>query len=229
MSGHREDQPTTVARIGVLGGTFDPVHVGHIELARAARRELGLDRVLVIPAARPPHKLGVELAPAADRLAMVELAVAGEEGLIASPIEVGRSGPSWTIDTLMALRDEAEAVGQPAQLTLILSADAFAGLPTWHEPERIVRMARIAVAPRPGHPPPAPDALPPDLRAAASEITILDGPNVDVSATDIRRRVADGLSIDGLVPAAVARYIEEHHLYQHPAPTPSEPANEEAT
>lgn len=220
---------TGIARVGLLGGTFDPVHVGHLEVARAARRELSLDEVLVVPAGRPPHKLGVELAPAADRLAMVELAVAGEEGLVASPIEIGRAGPSWTVDTLVALQDEAEAVGRRVELTLILSADAFAGLATWHEPQRIVRMAQIAVSPRPGHALPMPDALPPELRAAARGIVILRGPNIDVSATDIRRRVAEGLPIDGLVPPAVARYIEEHDLYRQPSPTPSPPAVEDAT
>jgi nicotinate-nucleotide adenylyltransferase len=209
--------PVRVARIGVLGGTFDPIHVGHVAVAQAARRELGLDVVLVIPAARPPHKVGVPMAPAADRLAMVELAVAGEVGLSASRIEIDRAGPSWTIDTLAGIAEAARLAGHDAELTLILSADAFAGLPAWHEPDRLLQAARIAVAPRPGHAPPSLDALPPDLRALATATVFLAGPNMDVSATEIRRRVAAGLSIEGLVAPPVARYIEEHHLYRQPS------------
>jgi len=205
-----------VARLGVLGGTFDPIHVGHVAVAQAARRELGLDRVLVIPASTPPHKVGLVMAPAADRLAMVELAVADEVGLEASRIEIDRPGPSWTVDTLTSLVDEARASGRDVALTLVLSADAFAGLPDWHDTERILGLARIAVAPRPGHAPPSLDSLPAHLRALAAGSAILDGPNVDVSATDIRRRVAAGLPIDGLVAPAVARYIEVHHLYRQP-------------
>jgi len=205
-----------VAQLGVLGGTFDPIHAGHVAVARAARRELGLDNVLVVPAATPPHKVGLAMAPAADRLAMVELAVASEYGLVASRIEIDRPGPSWTVDTLTALLDDARAAGRDVALTLVLSADAFARLPDWHDTERILGLARIAVAPRPGHAPPSLDALPAHLRALAGGTVILTGPNVDVSATDIRRRVAAGLPIDGLVAPAVARYIEVHHLYRQP-------------
>jgi nicotinate-nucleotide adenylyltransferase len=208
---------TDAAQVGVLGGTFDPIHVGHLAVARAARRELGLDEVLVVPAANPPHKLGVPMAPADDRLAMVELAAAGEPGIAASRIELDRPGPSWTVDTLAALLDDARAAGRDVALTLILSADAFAGLPTWHEPARLLRLARVAVAPRPGHALPSLDGLPADLRDLAGSTVFLEGPNLDVSATDIRRRVAAGLPIDGLVAPPVARYIEAHHLYRQPA------------
>jgi nicotinate-nucleotide adenylyltransferase len=216
---------TRTAHVGVLGGTFDPIHVGHVAVARAARDELGLDEVLVIPAARPPHKVGVSMASAADRMAMVELALADEPGLRASRIEVDRAGPSWTVDTLEAL-DAGGGTGSAVELTLILSADAFAGLPNWHDPERILRLARVAVAPRPGHRAPSADELSAELRELAVAIVVLDGPNIDVSATDIRRRVAAGLPIDGLVAPAVARYIEEHHLYRQPG-LDSRPASSE--
>jgi nicotinate-nucleotide adenylyltransferase len=209
--------PVATGRVGILGGTFDPIHVGHVAVARAARDELGLDEVLVVPAGMPPHKIGLPMAPAADRLAMVELAVAGEERLRASRVELDRPGPSWTIDTLTELRDAAWAAGDELEPTLILSADAFAGLPSWHEPERLVRLARIAVAPRPGTAAPTIEALPAALRREAAGITILAGPNVDVSATDIRRRIAAGLPIDGLVAPPVAVYIEAHHLYRQPS------------
>ena len=220
---------TRTARVGVLGGTFDPIHVGHVGVAQAARGELRLDEVLVIPAARPPHKIGVSMAPAADRMAMVELAVAAEPGLSASRIEVDRAGPSWTVDTLESLLSAAADAGSTVELTLILSADAFAGLPTWHEPERILRLARVAVAPRPGHRAPSVDDVPRELRALAVGIVILSGPNVDVSATDIRRRIAAGLPIDGLVAPAVARYIKEHHLYRQPGLDRGPATSEDAT
>jgi nicotinate-nucleotide adenylyltransferase len=217
------DLTAGIARVGMLGGTFDPIHVAHVAVAHAARRELDLDEVLVIPAGQPPHKLDVAMAPAADRLAMVELALGGEDGLRASRIEIDRAGPSWTIDTVTALHEAAAADGRDLDLTMILSADAFAGLPSWHEPARLLRLIRVAVAPRPGTAAPSLDALPADLRDAAMGITILRGPNLDVSATDIRRRVAAGLPIGGLVAPAVARYIEEHHLYRQP------PTSEDAT
>jgi nicotinate-nucleotide adenylyltransferase len=201
----------------MLGGTFDPVHVAHVAVAQAARGELGLDEVLLVPAGLPPHKLGLTMSPAADRFAMVELAVAGEEGLSASRIEIDRPGPSWTVDTVTGLLDAARSQGRAIDLTIILSADAFADLPKWHEPDRLLRLARIAVAPRPGQRPPSTATLPEELRGAATGITILGGPNLDVSSTDIRRRVAEGRPIEGLVAPAVARYIEAHHLYRQPS------------
>jgi nicotinate-nucleotide adenylyltransferase len=214
-------RPAATRRLGVLGGTFDPVHVGHVAVARAARDELGLDQVLLVPAGMPPHKIGVPMAPAADRLAMVELAVDGEDRLRASRVEIDRQGPSWTVDTVTGLLEAARAAGRDDELTLILSADAFAGLPAWHEPEHLLRLARVAVAPRPGTGAPSLDALPAELRAVAAGITILRGPNLDISATEIRRRVAAGLPIDGLVAPRVAAYIEAHHLYRQPDQPPN--------
>jgi nicotinate-nucleotide adenylyltransferase len=201
----------------MLGGTFDPIHVGHLALARSAQEQLGLDRVIVVPAGRPPHKRDQPITPAEDRLAMVELAVAGEPGIDVSRIEIDRPGPSFTIDTAEALLGEGAAAGRPIELTIILSAESFAELPTWHEPDRLLRLARIAVAPRPGHPAPTPDRLDPRLSAYADRFDVLDGPHLDVSATDIRRRVAADQSIVGLVPPSVAAYIEAHHLYHAPS------------
>jgi len=214
LPGEEARVPAGIARIGMLGGTFDPIHVAHVAVAQAARRELDLDEVVVIPAGQPPHKLGVEMAPAADRLRMVELALAKEKGLVSSRIEIDRAGPSWTIDTAVALHEAARAEGLDLDLTMILSADAFASLPAWHEPERLLRMVRVAVAPRPGTAAPSLESLPSALLDAAIGITILRGPNLDVSATEIRRRVAAGRSIERFVAPAVARYIKEHHLYR---------------
>jgi len=205
-----------VATVGMLGGTFDPIHFGHLSLARSARQQLGLERILVVPAGRPPHKQGLPITPAEHRLAMVELAIAGEPGLAVSRIEIDRAGPSFTIDTATALIAAAASAGDPIELTIILSAETFADLPTWHEPDRLLRIARIAVAPRAGHPAPSADWLDARLPGFADRVDVLDGPHLDVSASDIRDRVAAGRAIAGLVPPPVAAYIEAHDLYRNP-------------
>jgi nicotinate-nucleotide adenylyltransferase len=206
-----------IAKVGMLGGTFDPIHAGHLALARSAREQLGLERILVVPAGRPPHKLRRTITPPEDRLAMVELAIAGEAGLVASRIEIDRAGPSFTIDTAAELVAGAAREARPIELTIILSAESFADLPSWHEPDALLRVARIAVAPRPGHPAPTPEWLDVRLPGFADRIDVLDGPHLDVSASDIRARIAAGRSIGGLVPAPVAAYIEAHHLYRRTA------------
>jgi nicotinate-nucleotide adenylyltransferase len=202
------------ATIGMLGGTFDPIHVGHLALAESARLELGLDEILFVPAGRPPHKRGHRITSARHRLAMVELATDGRPGFAVSRIEIDRAGPSYTIDTVEALLAKAAAADRPIELTVILSAESFTDLPTWHEPDRLLRLARIAVAPRPGHPAPAREHLMELLPGVSDRVVVLNGPHLDVSASAIRARVAAGLPIDGLVPPAVAAYIEAHALYR---------------
>lgn len=207
---------TGTAEIGMLGGTFDPIHAGHLALARVALDQLGLDRILFVPAGQPPHKRGRPITPAADRLAMVELAIAGEPRFRVSRMEIDRPGPSYTADTAEALVAGRESDDGPIGLTVILSAETFADLPSWHEPARLLRLARIAVAPRPGHPAPTPGWLAQRLPGFADRVVILEGPHLDISASDIRARVAAGSPIEGLVPSAVAAYIEAHHLYREP-------------
>lgn len=202
-------------RIGMLGGTFDPIHLGHLGLARAARDELGLDEIVFVPAARPPHKIGRPTTSAEDRLAMVELAIADEPAFRASRLEIDRPGPSYSADTVDELLSEAAAKAG-AELTLIVSADAFADFASWHEPERIARAARLAVAPRPGHPSPDVSASESRVAGLRGRVTVLRGADVEVSGSDIRRRVAAGKPIDGLVPRSVADYIERHQLYREP-------------
>jgi nicotinate-nucleotide adenylyltransferase len=133
--------------LGVFGGTFDPIHLAHLAVAESARDSLGLERVLFMPAGVPPHKPDQAISSGADRLAMVEAAIAGNPAFEASRIELDRPGPSYTVDTLEAL-----AVTDP-DLVLILSSEAYAGLPTWHEPRRVLELARLAIAPRDGCPP----------------------------------------------------------------------------
>jgi nicotinate-nucleotide adenylyltransferase len=202
--------------VGILGGTFDPIHLGHLALARVAETALGLAEMMFVPAGLPPHKLGLPISPAEDRLAMVKLALDGEPGFTVSRIEIDRPGPSYTIDTVEALLDEAAGAGRPIDPTLILSAESFADLPTWHNPARLLGLTRVAVAPRAGHPAPTTAWLDDRLPGLADRIVILDGPQLEISASDIRTRVAAGRPIDGLVPPAVAAYVKAHHLYSQP-------------
>jgi nicotinate-nucleotide adenylyltransferase len=199
----------------MLGGTFDPIHRGHLALAHAARTELGLDEIVFVPAGIPPHKIGRRISPSADRLAMVELAIAGEPGFTVSRVEIDRPGPSFTADTVEGML-EAAAADRPIEITVILSVDAFADLPTWRDPGRLVALARLAVAPRPGHASPDMAALGARVPGLAGRVSVLAGPNLDVSASDIRGRVGRGEPIGDLVPPAVAAYIQAHHLYREP-------------
>jgi nicotinate-nucleotide adenylyltransferase len=203
--------------IGVLGGTFDPFHLGHLALARAARDQLGLERVLVVPAAVPPHKPGRPISPADVRMAMVEAGIADEPRLEACRIELDRPGPSYTIDTLEDLVAAERAAGREPDVTLVLSADSFDGLPDWHEPERLLGLGRIAVAPRAGHPPDL-AAVERALPAARGRVTVLELPAIDVSASEIRRRAARDESLDGLVPPGVATLVRDNRLYRQPEP-----------
>jgi nicotinate-nucleotide adenylyltransferase len=220
--------------IGVLGGTFDPFHDGHLALARAARDQLGLERILVVPAAVPPHKLGQGISRAADRLAMVEAGIAGEPGLEISRIELDRPGPSYSVDTVAELVAAERAAGRDPDIAVILSAESFAGFADWHEPGRLLDLARIVVAPRAGHPVPDPATIDRLTAGRSDRVTVIDGPPVDVSASSIRRLAAAGQALDGLVPPGVARYIEAHRLYRQPQPheesSPvTEPANDTPT
>jgi nicotinate-nucleotide adenylyltransferase len=200
---------------GVFGGTFDPIHVAHLAVAEAARDTFGLRRVLFVPAAQPPHKPGRAITPVEHRLAMVEAAVVGNPAFEVSRIEVDRDGPSYTVDTLAALCD-----ADPRQrLALIVSADSYAELPTWHEPERILELAALIVAPRDGYAAPDPDFLARTYPAANAAVAFLSGPHIRLSASEIRAQAAAGRSVRYLVPDAVAAYIGDHGLYQDPGRT----------
>jgi nicotinate-nucleotide adenylyltransferase len=202
--------------VGVFGGTFDPIHIGHLAVAEEAAEAVGLERVLFVPAARPPHKPGIEFASADDRLAMVELAIADNPRFAASRLELDRPGPSYTADTLAALAGGPEVAGGTT-LSLILSADAFAGLPTWHEPRRVLSLARLVVVPRDGYEDASAGSLTawfPDLPDAATSAIFLDAPRLDLSASTLRARAAAGRSLRYLVPDAVRAHIEDHALYR---------------
>jgi len=208
----RPPAPVVPGSVGLLGGTFDPVHHGHLSIAEDARESLGLERVLWIPTSSPPHKPGRPVTPAADRLAMVQLAVAGNPAFELCDIEVRRGGPSYTVDTLAQLA--ALGIRDP---WFILSAEALAGLPEWQEPERVLELARLAVVPRDGFETLDPAWVAGRFPAQADRVTFLGGPLLPISGSVVRRRAAAGRSVRYLVPQAVAAYIADHRLYQEPA------------
>ncbi|MEO8252241.1 MAG: nicotinate-nucleotide adenylyltransferase [Chloroflexota bacterium] len=198
-------------RIGVLGGTFDPPHIGHLWLATLAADALGLGRVLLMPAARPPHKGGRLVSNVADRVMMTRLAITGDPGLDLSLVEMERPGPSYTVDSLVQLR---AGLGGDAGLVLIMAADSFAEIETWRQPDRLLELAEWAIGPRPGTQLPDREALRQRFGAGESRIHLLEGPSLDLSSSEIRRRVAAGRSIRYLVPRAVEELIVDRRLYR---------------
>jgi nicotinate-nucleotide adenylyltransferase len=211
-------QPRRKARarkVGILGGTFDPPHIGHLWLATLAADSLGLSHVLLMPAARPPHKTRRGISNAAERVMMTRLAISGDPGLDLSLVEMERPGPSYTVDSLAQLRTH---LGEEVGLVLIMASDSFAEVETWREPDRLLELAEWAIGPRPGTPLPDPGALRERFGAAAVRIHLLDGPSLDVSSSDIRARVAAGRPIRYLVPRAVEELITARGLYRRMRP-----------
>jgi nicotinate-nucleotide adenylyltransferase len=187
-----------------MGGTFDPIHLGHLRAAETAREELGLDRVSFVPARTPPHRPGPLSSPL-DRFAMVALATAGNPRFEASDLELRRDGPSYTVDTVIALREERPE----DEVVVIVGSDTFPEMATWKDPERLFALCTVAVVVRPGQ---AGEAAPaPRSRGRVEEVA---GPSLAVSSTEIRQRVREGRSIRYLVPEAVADYIAKQGLYR---------------
>jgi nicotinate-nucleotide adenylyltransferase len=187
-----------------MGGTFDPIHLGHLRAAESVREALRLDEVAFVPSGVPPHRPGPH-SSALDRYAMVSLATAGNRAFVACDAELRRQGASYTVDTVAALR--AERPG--AELVLILGSDAFAEIASWKDPERLFGLCSLAVVSRPGE-----GAAPPALAGSSGRVEHVAGPGLAVSATAVRRRVSEGLSVRYLVPDAVAEYITKRGLYR---------------
>lgn len=190
-----------VRRLGLFGGTFDPPHLGHLALAEWARERLGLDRVLFVPAGIPPHKRRRAPSPARVREALTRLAVRGNPAFRVSALELGRDGPSFTVDTLRALRRRHPGV----RVFLLLGEDSLRDFPTWHDPRAIRALATLAVARRPG------TARAPRARRG---VVWLDNPGIALSSSAIRARARAGRSVRYLVPDPVAAYIARHRLYR---------------
>jgi len=199
-----------VHKIGVLGGTFDPVHNGHLIIAEEARLRLGLSQVIFVPAGEPWLKTHRNISPGEHRLAMIELAIAYNPAFRASSADLARPGLSYTVDTLTDLNRE---LGEEANLCFILGLDALAELPTWKEPEKIIAMCQLVGAKRPGCRDVDLKPLERGVPGISQRVTILDNPLIDISSSVVRDRVAKGLPIAELVPDAVARYIMEKGLY----------------
>jgi nicotinate-nucleotide adenylyltransferase len=200
-------------RLGVLGGTFDPIHIGHLILAEGARDALQLERVVLIPAGQPPHKRSARITASEHRLQMVRLAIAANGHFSISRVDLDRRGPSYTVDTMHLLQ---EAWGPDTRIHFLIGGDSLAELPTWHQPERLIEICQVVAVPRPGYDPDL-DALDRELPGAADRVQVLHTPLVDLSATEIRDRVRDRRSIRYLVPEAVEQYIYRHRLYRHEA------------
>lgn len=198
--------------LGILGGTFDPIHFGHLAMAEEAREALDLDGVVFVPAGLPPHKQDIELSSGDDREAMLRLAVQGNPSFEVSRTELDRPGPSYTVVTMAEFAAQSARERRPEPV-FIMSAEALEGLPTWHQPQRILELCLIAVAPRPGAALPDREALGTLFPGLEERFLALPGPRLGHASSDIRARAASGRSIRYLVPGSVARYIAEHHLY----------------
>ncbi len=217
----------TAGRIGLLGGTLDPIHAGHVETARAAKRALGLDRVYVLPSNVPPHRAQQPFASGYHRFAMTALAIDGIDGLAASDIELRAPGPSYTADTLTRFRERSGIPG--TRIFFITGADAFAEIETWHRYPDVLELAHFAVVSRPQFPVERlrdvlPSLAPRMISVAATReprtanrdfpgIFLIDAPTPDVSSTEIRRRLFAGEPVSAMLPDAVERHIHQHRLY----------------
>lgn len=198
-------------KVGIFGGTFDPIHVGHLIVAEEARVRLGLDEVLFVPAGQPWFKAGDGVTEPRHRMAMVEMAIASNPRFRASSIETGRAGPTYTVDTLVELRKQ---LGPDSPMYLILGLDSVQEIDRWRSSERVFELATVVGMSRPGCADLDTKRLDSIFPGASDRVMMLNGPLIDVSATDLRRRVSEGLSIKYRVPESVEAYIYEQGLYK---------------
>ncbi len=197
-------------KIGVLGGTFDPIHIGHLKVAEEVTASLDLSEVIFMPAGQPWLKINNAISPAEHRLEMMRLALAGRANCKLSTMEIERPGPTYTVDTMAEL---SRQLGEGDELFFILGWDNLTQLPQWHEPSRLVKLCRLVAVPRVDFSPPDLASLEAAIPGLEQRVILLEKPRIDVNASGIRRMVRDGLSIQDLVPEPVERYIKEHKLY----------------
>ena len=198
-------------KVGIMGGTFNPVHIAHLIIAEEARTMLELDYVVFIPAGNPWMKTDNVIAPASDRVEMVRLAIKSNEGFRLSTMEVDRQGPSYTVDTLEAL---LEQLGLETKLFLILGWDSLVEITQWKAPYRISKMSTLVIFPRPGYVRLDDVALEAKIPGISKKLIHFKEPYIGISSTDIRRRLIEGSSIRYLVPDEVAQYIYRNNLYR---------------
>jgi nicotinate-nucleotide adenylyltransferase len=199
--------------IGVLGGTFDPIHIGHIKVAEEVVARLDLPRILFMPAGQPWLKLNNAnaISPIQHRLEMVRLGIAGNPRFKLSTMEIERGGPTYTVDTIAQLHSQLD---EGDEMFFILGWDNLMQLPQWHRPERLIELCRLAAVPRVDFSLPDLPALEKELPGITQRVILFDKPRIDINASVIRRRAAEGKPISDFVPEAVERYIKEHGLYQ---------------
>ena len=196
-------------RAGLLGGSFDPPHIGHLILAEEARDQLDLSVVFLVPAGQPPHKMDRAMTPVADRVAMTELAIAGNPAFRLSRVDADRPGPHYTIDLVRLVREQ---LPEDAELFFLMGFDSLRDLPTWREPARLIRSVQLVALTRPDVPIDW-ESLEASLPGVRERVTLLDMPELEIASNDIRRRVREGRSIRYMVPDAVREYIEAQGLY----------------
>ncbi len=197
--------------IGLLGGTFNPIHIGHLALAEEARARLELAKVLFMPAGQPYRKTNTHILSAEHRLQMVRLAIAGKPHFRVSTIEIERAGPSYTVDTISELKSQ---LNDEDEVYFILGWDNLEELPKWREPRQLITLCRLVAVPRIGYRVPDLSSMEAKIPGLSKWVVMLDKPEIDISASVIRERVARGLSIKDLVPEAVEKYIMECGLYR---------------
>jgi nicotinate-nucleotide adenylyltransferase len=198
-------------KMGILGGTFDPIHNGHLAIADEARTYLNLSEVLFLPAGQPWMKSDQPISAAHHRTAMIRLALEGRPYFKLSTIEIEYKGPSYSVDTIVKLRAQSE---EPFDCYFIVGWDNLAKIPLWKDPAKLIEMCFLAAVPRPGYDRPDMKKLEAALPGISKKVILMDKPRIDISATDIRNRVAQGRSISSLVPPAVENYIKESGLYR---------------
>lgn len=207
---HAASEEGPLRRIGVFGGTFDPIHLGHLHIANGLREKLGLDQIVWVVAGNPPHKRGQIVSDDNDRIAMVQLALGDSSHDVVSRVEVDRPGPSYTADTLEQLTTELG----PAQFFFLMGEDSLRDFPTWRDPERILELADLGVVGRPGIDTDLAE-LTRELPALAGKVHLARLDELPYSSSEIRERVAAGLPIDGYTVEPVVRYIHDHGLYRN--------------
>jgi nicotinate-nucleotide adenylyltransferase len=196
-------------KIGVLGGTFDPIHLGHLKVAEEVTASLKLGEVIFMPAGQPWLKINNAISPAEHRLEMMRLALAGRDNFRLSTMEIERPGPTYTVDTMAELGRQLGS----EELFFILGWDNLTQLPQWHEPRRLIELCRLVAVPRVDFPPPDLASLEATIPGLSQRVILLDAPHIDINASEIRRMVREGLSIHNLVPEAVEKYIKRNKLY----------------
>jgi len=196
--------------IGVLGGTFDPIHLGHLAIAKEVRAQLDLAEILFVPTGQPWLKGNTPISAVEHRVQMVRLAITNKPYFKLSTVETERPGPSYSVDTFAELQGQLSAGDE---LFFILGYDSLVTLPQWREPSRLITMCQLVVVPRPGCPTPDLGKLDTVIPGLSQRVILLQSPEIDISAREIRNRVARGLSIRHLVPESVEKYIKQHRLY----------------